>query len=279
MYTRTFFKQCWGFGCEQHLRDPNHFEGIAAGSARRVLFTRDPLNRFVSGALEIIVRGYCFRGKDDGLYAVLGGLTMDGNASTCIEGDGISGGSRFSGTIDPSLNLQEFVERFLNGSLVHGSFHHLSPQIEAIAQERRRSQYSQAEPTATSEISPLDGRYYIGSIETMSAELDALFGTASDVHARGRSNSTSRYVFSEGLTRTLCRVYWRDVCCLDVRFRTQCEAVNVTCDVPPSLPATAPPPPPPRRAAGTPLYDWLKFPGGLELRQFMDMANPNGGSG
>ena len=184
---------------------------------------------------------------------------------------------------DPALldlepALDSFVARFLNGSLTQGDWVHIKPQISFVA----RNKASRSQPARThaandgssalaptpsehspSELLPLDDRYYIGSIETMPAELDDLFGTSSNVHARMRSNTTSRYRFSEGTTRALCRLYWQDVCCLDVRFRTPCEAVNVTCD---DVARPAPPPPPPLppplldRASGLPLpqYDWLQ---------------------
>jgi len=221
----------------------------------RIAFVRDPIERFVSGALEIVFRrSYTFRGEDGNVYnahthrgvpflesvpshpqsTMPGRLreTVSSHPSVPMTRGWFTARDTEKGT-NVTRMLDDFVVRLLNQSLLQNSVYgHIAPQVTHLLR------HAEQEPPPRGATS---GIAYLGMVHDMAKELYILFGSNGSVpNARPSSRKELDVDASPSLARVLCHVYKLDVCCLDISFRARCKALDADpCDthspVPPSF--------------------------------------------
>ena len=178
----------------------------SAQHLRHVAFVRHPLDRFVSAAFEAV----------DGLNSPPEYLYRKD-----LDEAGFAPGL----TLSKQQRLDVFADHFLAGRLNGSGLPGKIATEHTIPQWRYINRY-------------LDTQlHYVGHVDTMLEELDGMMGThvieqgrKNHVRQRTRVNDSRTTVLRPSAVRGVCRAYLADVCCLDISFRTRCEAVGVFCN-------------------------------------------------
>ena len=215
-------------------------------------FVRDPIERFRSGALEIVNRGYSFNGVDGVTYARLRGGSV---ALSPAQRDNSSLWQCYA-AVKPEQARQEldtFQQCFRNGSLEYGDWCHLQHQMSFLTYKPRGT------TPASSPVTSPHPLTYLGMTDSVDTELDstppssiklerphtrlktaalphlfhralaAIFGTdSSGMHQRSNKDLEVAAQLDGLMQKSVCRIYWEDAICLDSSFRARCEALGAS---------------------------------------------------
>ena len=197
---------------------------------RQISFVRDPLDRFVSGALELMYQRSGPIADPSGIVDRAIGPFEARRAQPMFAADGALSAA-WAG------HVSRFAGAFLRGAVGFRSI--------ARGGGERRSKTLSIDPHLRPQFEALEmlpALAHLGGVGTMFEELDSRFGTES---ARQKANGTitpgqqrarsrhQQYDVSAMLTprtlRGLCEFYLADVCCFEAQFARRCEAVGVSC--------------------------------------------------
>ena len=178
---------------------------VAQKKPRVVAFARDPLERFVSGALEVVARGYTFRNGSK-----LVGVERGVNVPAARQGRYAMGRD----VADPPGAVAAFAMRLFDGRVTGGALEHVAPQWHALTRPRGK---------------PALGLDHLGRVDALDAELAFLFGRgAPTTRERARPAATAAARLPRSLERRACACYAEDACCLDGAFASRCPELD--CD-------------------------------------------------